>query len=117
MLHQFVKINICNFVMVGPVFIKILTKGKLEILVCFITILGSFCLILDGKVLIFRPKLRIGKSQIFFWPRCEETCLRRFANNKGADQPVHPHRLISAFVILLKERIISRLATSEISIF
>ena len=40
-----------------------------------------------------------------------------FANNKGADQPVHLHSLISAFVIHLLESIISRLAQSAISIF
>ena len=39
------------------------------------------------------------------------------ANNKGADQPVHPHRLISTFVICLLESFISKLASSEISIF
>ena len=42
---------------------------------------------------------------------------RGFANNKGADQPVHPCSLISAFVICLLESIISRLATSKLSIF
>ena len=36
---------------------------------------------------------------------------------KGADQPAHPGRLISTFVIRLLESIISILATSEISIF
>ena len=46
-----------------------------------------------------------------------ETCLGWFANNKGADQPAHPHSLISAFAIKCLESIISRLATSEISIF
>ena len=46
-----------------------------------------------------------------------KTCLHRFVNNKDADQPVHPRSLISAFVIHLLESIISRLATSEISIF
>ena len=30
------------------------------------------------------------------------------ANNKGADQPVHPRRLISAFVIRFLESIISK---------
>ena len=40
-----------------------------------------------------------------------------FANNKGADQPAHPHRLFSAFVIRFLESIISQLAASEISIF
>ena len=52
-----------------------------------------------------------------YGPRREETCLRGFANNTGADQPAHPRRLISAFVIRLSRSIISRLATSEISIF
>ena len=31
----------------------------------------------------------------------EKTCLLEFANNKGADQPAHPRRLISSFVICL----------------
>ena len=44
-------------------------------------------------------------------------CLRWFANNTGADQPAHPRCLISAFVVRLSKSIISRLATSEISIF
>ena len=47
----------------------------------------------------------------------EKTCLRRFANNTGADQPTHLHSLISAFVIFILESIISRLAKSEISNF
>ena len=45
------------------------------------------------------------------------TCLRGFANNKGADQPVCQRSLISPFVILLLEGMISRLATSKIAIF
>ena len=49
--------------------------------------------------------------------RREKTCLRRFANNKGADQPAHPRSLISAFVIRFSESSISKLATGEISIF
>ena len=47
----------------------------------------------------------------------EKTCLRWVANNKRADQPAYPRSLISAFVIRLLESIISKLATSEISIF
>ena len=43
--------------------------------------------------------------------------LREFADNKGADQPAHPSRLISAFVIRFLESTISKLATSEISNF
>ena len=50
-------------------------------------------------------------------PPREKTCLRRFANNKGADQPAHPRSLISAFIICFLETTISKLATSESSIF
>ena len=49
--------------------------------------------------------------------RREKTCLWWFANNKGTDQPVHSCSLISAFVIHFLESTISKLATSEISIF
>ena len=52
------------------------------------------------RFLIFAPLLTLG-----------------FANNKGADQPAHPRRLISAFVIHLLESIKSRLARSKISIY
>ena len=34
-----------------------------------------------------------------------------FANNKGADQPVHPHSLLGSFVIRLLERIIASLCS------
>ena len=47
----------------------------------------------------------------------EKTCLRDNANNKGAAQPAPPRSLISAFVIRFLESTISKLATSEISIF
>ena len=40
-----------------------------------------------------------------------------FVNNKGADRPAAPLSLISAFVIPLMNRIISKLARSEIAIF
>ena len=48
-----------------------------------------------------------------YGPRFEKL----FANHKGADQPAHPHSLISAFGIGFWERIISKLVTGEISIF
>ena len=56
--------------------------------------------------------------QLVLMGQCrEKTCLRRFANNKGADQPAHPLSLFSAFIIRSLESTISKLATSEISIF
>ena len=50
-------------------------------------------------------------------PRREKICLRGFASNKGAEQPAHPRRLISAFVIRFLQSTISRLATTKISNF
>ena len=35
-------------------------------------------------------------------PGHEKMCLMPYANNKGADQPAHPHSLISAFVFAAK---------------
>ena len=55
--------------------------------------------------------------QLQFGPRPKKTCLRVFVINKGADQPVHPHSLISALIARLFERIISKLATIKISLF
>ena len=46
-----------------------------------------------------------------------ENLSSEFANNKCADQPAHQRSLISAFVIHFLESTISKLATSEISIF
>ena len=54
-------------------------------------------------------------------PRRDKICLRWFANNKGADQPAHLCSLINAFVVHLllldSIKILSKFATSEISIF
>ena len=38
-----------------------------------------------------------------------------YANNKGADQPKHPHSLISAIVVCCLDGIIFLLAIAEIS--
>ena len=40
-----------------------------------------------------------------------------YANSQGADQPAHPHRLISAFDIRSLRSIISELALGKNSIF
>ena len=47
----------------------------------------------------------------------KKTCLQGLANNTGAEQPAHPHSLISAFVIRFLESIICKLVTGDISIF
>ena len=38
-----------------------------------------------------------------------------YANNKGADQPVHPRSLISAFVVRCLDSITTELAKAKIS--
>ena len=38
-----------------------------------------------------------------------------YANNKGANQPAHPHSLISTFVVRCLDSIISLVSISEIS--
>ena len=45
----------------------------------------------------------------------EKICLMSYANNKGADQPAHPHSLISAFVVRSLGNIMSLVSRSEIS--
>ena len=54
---------------------------------------------------------------ISIWGLDGENLSSGFANNTGADQPVHPRSLISDFVICVLEGAISKLATSEISFF
>ena len=51
------------------------------------------------------------------WASTRENLTSGVANNKGPDQPGHVRSLISAVVIRLMENIISKLATSEISVF
>ena len=48
------------------------------------------------------------------WALMGENLSSGFANNKGAEQPAHPHSLISTFSIRLLESIISKLATSKV---
>ena len=56
-------------------------------------------------------------STLLIWAGLMQENLSRVVNNKGTDQPVQMHSLISAFVILLLECIIAKLASSKISTF
>ena len=51
------------------------------------------------------------------WASTRENLSLGFVNNTGTDQPAHPCRLISTFVIRYLKSIIFKLATGEISIF
>ena len=81
----------------------------------------TICLLkLDWSLIIYYWCLLCQSTTIVmlrwsYGPPCEKTCL--WGNNTGADQPAHPNSLISVFVIRFLESIISRLATSQISIF
>ena len=64
-------------------------------------------------------------SQVRLWsifailiePGHEKMCFMSYANNKSADQPVHPRSLISAFVVRCLDSIISLDSIAEISRF
>ena len=43
-------------------------------------------------------------------------CLMSYAKNKGADQPAHPHSLISAFVVPCLDSIISQAKISRLKL-
>ena len=47
-------------------------------------------------------------------PHHEKTFLMPYANNKSADQPVHPHSLISTFVFGSLDSMIPAVAMNEI---
>ena len=51
------------------------------------------------------------------WASTEEDLSSGFENNKGTDQPAHPHSLISIFIFPLFKIIIYRLATSIFHFF
>ena len=65
--------------------------------------------------------MQVGCQTVIFrvhkWALTRESLSSAFVNNKDTDQPAHPCRLIRALVIRCLESIISKLATSEISIF
>ena len=56
-------------------------------------------------------------AQLLFGPGHAKTCLKPYANNKGADQPAHPRSLISTFVVRCLDSMICILAISKVSRF
>ena len=45
----------------------------------------------------------------------EKTCLMSYANNKGADQPVHPRSLISTYIVRCLDSVMSLVSVTTIS--
>ena len=56
-------------------------------------------------------------STYIIGPCCDFVLTLLNANNKGADQPVHPRNLINTFVIHFLKTMIAKLATCKISRF
>ena len=48
-------------------------------------------------------------------PGHDKMCLMSYANNKSADQPVHPHSLISTFVVRCLDSVMSLVSVTKIS--
>ena len=71
---------------------------------------------------IIRHNFLLQRSDRFYksgnmWALTRENLTLVISNSTGADKPVHPRSLISAFVIHFLESIICKLAIGEISIF
>ena len=52
--------------------------------------------------------------ELSYGPGYAKMCLMPFANNKGADQPAHPHSLISTFVVRSFDSMICILVLSRV---
>ena len=63
--------------------------------------------LMDNKIITILRLVFLGGLSRDLWecitllngPQQEKTCLQGLANNKGTDQPAHPGRLTSAFVV------------------
>ena len=82
-----------------------LTSNKMHKLYLIMILSHNFC------------NLQALKIHVRYWVSTRENLSSGCANNKGAHQPVHPRRLISAIVIRFLESIISKPASSEIPFF
>ena len=70
---------------------------------------------LNIRARTLKPNQSLHHAPTLNVPRREKTCLWMFVNIKVADQPAHPHRLVSTFVICFLESIISRQANFQFS--
>ena len=63
------------------------------------------------------PQLIFDMMKLIIGPGHAKTCLKPYANNKGADQPAHSRSLISTFVVRCLDSMICILAISKVSRF
>ena len=59
----------------------------------------------------FQKQKKKFLSHLKKWASSRENLFLSYANNEGADQPVHPRSLINTFVVRLMERSLTALAT------
>ena len=52
--------------------------------------------------------------EFLYWPGNAKACRMTYANTKGADQTVHPHSLIIAFVVRRLDSMIYILVKSKV---
>ena len=64
-----------------------------------------------------RPLRGESVLSIHIWALTQQNQTMLHAHNKGTDQPLHVHSLISAFIICSLENILPKLVTCQISIF
>ena len=90
---------------------KTLIRLRVHRLICVLAGRTSFCWFCCAVAQII-IELFIHLS---FGPGHAKMCLMPYANNKGADQPVHPRSLISTFVVRCLDSMICILAISKVS--
>ena len=69
------------------------------------------------QVLYTNLQVALPRPGIINGPGHAKMCLMTYANNKGADQPVHPRSLISTLVVRCLDSMIYILAVSKVSRF
>ena len=65
----------------------------------------------------FSHDLVVSEKPLLFEPGHAKMYLNPYANNKGADQPAHPHSLFSTFVVRCLGSMICILDISKVSRF
>ena len=100
---------------------NLLANSLDHLIICYECLIQNRTVPIDIKADDNSQQMAVKVRNIFYiqgllWASTPQNLSSGVANNKGTDQPAHPRRLISAFVIRLLESIISKLASSEISI-
>ena len=73
---------------------------------------------MNVKVNVYTESLQFSNVHnhkvLTIYEPCRNNLFLPYANNHGADQPAHPHSLISAFIVRYQDSIIYVIASAEI---